>query len=250
MKVIRSLRFRPRSTLPVSAACVVANGIRETLAQLLGTTVSVRLLEPRLPDASAWRAIVSGARIYRVRGSVAEVALLLRAGDALMLAGAAFGETVSSARELSQVEAMVLERIVAALDLSPVCGTPIEPARPATTLLGFSTYFEVALEEPVRVRFGVAVARDPVPQPVGKLRVEDLSEVELDVCVRAGRATVTAGVLAGLQIGSIVPITHDKRLTGAVYLAGSLLQGGECGVRGGRYALSIGRATAAEGATN
>jgi len=33
---VRRLRFVPRASIPVDAACVVANGIRETLRELLG----------------------------------------------------------------------------------------------------------------------------------------------------------------------------------------------------------------------
>lgn len=252
MKTIRTIAFEPRSQVPLNAACLVANRFRETLAHLLDAPVHVRLLEPRRPNPSGWRAIASGARIYRLRGKSAEVALLVRSADALLLASAAFGETGGGARELSHVESMALERIVAAVqaDLAPICGEAVEPARAVSAIVGFSSYFEIVLEQPVHARFGVAIARDPQPQPVGTLRIGDLDEVRLEVCVRAGGARVAAKDLAGLLIGSVVPITHGKRLAGAAYLAGSLLRHGECGVQGGRYALSIAPDSAAEGATN
>ncbi|HEY6325785.1 MAG TPA: hypothetical protein VIW73_04615, partial [Candidatus Cybelea sp.] len=91
-KRVRETRFERRSSLPASAACVVANGIRETLTALLGSPVTLRLFEPVMPDPDAWDAIARDATMYRVRGSVADAAIVLRAADAIAFASAVFGE--------------------------------------------------------------------------------------------------------------------------------------------------------------
>jgi hypothetical protein len=78
-RYVRRAVLEPRSLLPVSAACLVANGVRERLAEILATDVSLRLLEPRLPDPDAWHAIARDATCYRVRGPLADAAVVLRA---------------------------------------------------------------------------------------------------------------------------------------------------------------------------
>jgi len=59
---IRKMRFESRSALPISAACVVANGVRELLGELIGAALSLRLLVPLLPDVRAWNAIARSRR--------------------------------------------------------------------------------------------------------------------------------------------------------------------------------------------
>ena len=77
-KRIRKPVFGPRSALPPSAACVVANGVRETLTSILSSPVEMRVFEPSIPTAPAWPAIVKDAVLYRVRGSIADAAIVLR----------------------------------------------------------------------------------------------------------------------------------------------------------------------------
>jgi len=125
---VRQARFETRSSLPTSAACVVANGVRETLASVLGVAVSVRLFEPVIPDPAAWQAIAQHASLYRVRGSVAEAVIILRPNDAISLVAAVFGEPAgqtSNQRLLSPIELDVANRIASAIaaNLSVVCGT-------------------------------------------------------------------------------------------------------------------------------
>ena len=79
---VRASRFEKRSLLPVSAACVVANGVRQTLGELLGATVAVRLLEPVLPAREAWSQICAGAIVFAISGESSDAALVLRADDA------------------------------------------------------------------------------------------------------------------------------------------------------------------------
>ncbi|HVA34212.1 MAG TPA: hypothetical protein VNG31_08700, partial [Candidatus Baltobacteraceae bacterium] len=178
------LCFRERSSLPVSAACVVASGMRERLAALLRESVALRLLEPTIPTPRGWAAITGGARLYRVRGVISDAAVVLRSLDAAALARAAFGETVDPSackRELSAIEIQVLDRAIASLAgaLSAVCGPPEgeSTAELVGEIAGFATYFELVLDRPVDARIGIALAREPVAQAHGHLEIEDLREV-------------------------------------------------------------------------
>ncbi len=123
---IRKPVFASRSALPASAACVVANGVRETLTSLFGTTVELRLVEPSIPSPSAWLVILKEAALYRVRGKIADAVVVLRPPDALAMAAALFGERLASAaaRELSPIERDLLDRTVnaVAVHLGSVCG--------------------------------------------------------------------------------------------------------------------------------
>ncbi len=161
MRRVRPMVFETRTAFPVSAACVVANGVRETLCALLQSTVELRLFEPTVPSKNGWRAIVDGARLYRVAGTRANAAIVIRPAACIALATAAFGETGSGARPLSSVETTVLDRIVNAVaaNFAAVCGARPEGVvpQPVTDIDGFLTYFELALERPVPASIGVAV---------------------------------------------------------------------------------------------
>lgn len=236
--------FEPRSAFPVAAACLVANGIRETLTSVYDSPVELRLFEPAVPSQDGWRAVTGGARLYRIAGTRSDAALVIRPMDGVALASAAFGETSTAARELSTVESTVLERIVAALaaHFVSICGAQAGALVPERVhaIDGFLSYFELIVERPVRAAIGVALARQPAPETHGSLCVEDLLEVEVELRVQTEGAIVPAGELAALEVGTIVPITVSTGLTAVATVAGRPLARGECGVRANRVALAIG----------
>jgi len=246
---IRAPIFEHRSGLPVSAACVVANGFRETLSRSFAGPVSIRLFEPMLPGPDGWCAVTRDARVYGVRGSQADAAIVIRARDAAALAATAFGESSRDVRELSTVEREVLDRLVAGLasNLAVLCGNPEAP-QPLERLVGFSTYFEMQMESPMRASIGVALAREPASETVPGLGLADVDDVRVDVTVRCGEVDVEAGTVATLEIGSVLPFGRGCG-AGTALLAGRVIARGECGVVGGRYALSIGTSLKAEGST-
>jgi hypothetical protein len=242
---VREAQFQERSGLPASAACLVAGGARETLAALLGAPVSMRLLEPAIPAPDAWPEIVRGALLYRVRGSLLDAAIVLRPTDALAIACAAFGEAVSgspAAREPSALERDVLERAVAAIagSLSAVCGAGERgQVERVGTIGGFVTYFELAIERPFQARVGIALSRDPSPEPHGALTLDELGAVRLEPRVTLELAGVEAAAVARLAPGAIVPITRSSAFRGSLRLGGRTLARGTCGVKGGRYAFAV-----------
>jgi flagellar motor switch/type III secretory pathway protein FliN len=238
---VRRACFQRRSTLPVSAACVVANAVRETLSALLATPVSVRLFEPVIPDGAAWAAIAGDAELYRVRGSVADAVFVLRSRDALAVSAAAFGESAAEERALSPVEREVLLRAVRALSgtLAAVCGR--EPSQPERILdiSGYVTYFELLVERPVTARIGVALSRDPAAKGGGTLRIEQLLDVEIELSAQFASGIIPAAAFLDLREGMLVPMMTKIGKPGLLTAGGTALARGECGTLRERNALIV-----------
>ena len=61
---VRPARFVPRASIPVAAACLVANGLRETLRELLGERCVSNI--ERMPLRCLWKMSASFAsRLYQ-----------------------------------------------------------------------------------------------------------------------------------------------------------------------------------------
>jgi len=240
---VREARFRERSTLPIAAACLVASGIREALAAILNAPVAVRLLEPVIPTPQAWPAIARGAALYRIGGSASDAVIVLRPPDAAALAAAVFGERAgdpSLQRPLSPIEGDVLDRTVASVagTFTAVCGER-ESFERVQSICGCVTYFEMLVELAVEARIGVALSRDPSPEPHGTLGVGDLAELPFEPSVRIELAAVSAADVARLTIGAVLPLAPAHGLPARLALADRTLARGTCGVRRGRYALAV-----------
>lgn len=239
---VRRARFERRSGLPVSAACVVANGIREALCATLAQPVRVRLFEPLVPSGDAWSTILSGAYAYGVRGPNSEAALIFRPDDALALAGAAFGETHQTPRPLSPIEEEVLTRAAQSLAcaLVPVCG-PMERVRAERMreLRTFLTYFELCCSGPLDARIGVALVRDPPAGATPRLQIEDLGGVEVELDVEFASGEMAAGELLLLRPNTPVRMMTKVGAPAALKLAGRTVARGECGVLGERKAFVV-----------
>jgi hypothetical protein len=242
-KRVRLAQFEARSSLPVSAACVVANGVRETLSGLLGGSVDLRLFEPTIPAPHAWRVILHNARCYRVRGNVADAAIIVRGRDAIALAATLFGEPrVTADRALSPIECEVLDRMVGAIaaNLGVVCGARDgHTAERVAALPGFVTYFELLVEEPVVARIGIALSREPSPETGGCVEVGHLAGVKLAAQTQLDAGTIEAAVVARLTVGKILPIEPLALQRCSLTTYGRPLASGSCGIRNGRYAFLI-----------
>jgi len=240
---VRRVQFKSRPSLPVSAACVVANAMRETLSTLTNAPVDVRLLEPLVPDIEAWRAIARDAWMVRVPGGGIDAAIVLRPKDGVALASLLFAETDAAERSLSVVERTVVGRSLQALagSLAPVCGFRETPLlEPILDISGYATYFEVLVEQPVHVRVGIALARDPVPAPAGpRIRPEDLADVELDLRVELAHGTLDAAALLALGEGAYVPMTSRVGDDGVLLAGTTVVARGECGAQDSRAAMIV-----------
>ncbi len=243
---IRKLSFEERSMLPVSAACIVASGVRETLAKLFGEAVTLKLYEPTIPQPAAWNAIVRDATVFRVRAASIEAAVIVRPGDASALAAAAFGERELRTSTLSTLERTVLERIVRAIAMQfgPICGTAAELALETTPdVRALRTFFELQVEHPVRARIGIALSRDPLPESQPGVALDDLRDLEVELAVHVDMGWHPAADVASLEPGAILPLPAGA-LRGRLLLAGRPLAIGECGVHGRYYALAVDRTPA------
>lgn len=227
--------------MPVSAACVVANAMRETLSALLATPVSLRLLEPSIPDPQAWDAICAGAQLFGVRGPICGAAFVLRPRDALALAASAFGEDPGAARQLSAVEQEVLVRALRGIagSLAPVCGREMTPLERILDIRGYVTYFELLVERPVSLRIGVALSRDPAVRGAGRFCIDDLGAVEVEISAQFACGTLTAAAFLALRPGTIVPMKTRVGESGLLKIDGAMLARGECGVLGDRNAFIV-----------
>jgi flagellar motor switch/type III secretory pathway protein FliN len=241
---IRRARFQTRSALPVSAACVVANGVRETLSSLLGAPLAMRLFEPSIPAPQAWTAILQSARLYRLRGSVADAAIVLRPGDAVALAAMLFGESPTPdapERALSTIECDVIDRMVDAIavNLDAVCGAREgRRVERAGEIAGFVTYFELLVAEPIAARIGIALSRDPAPAPGSALDAAHLAAIPVtaQASIELGSADVVS--VTQIEVGTVLPLPHTALNRCALAVKGHRVADGECGVSNGRYAFS------------
>lgn len=241
-----ALHFEERSCLPLNAACLVAGTVRERLSALLGVPVALCAFEPEIPNATAWEVIGRSAYVYRVRGNVADGAIVLREPDARAVVSAAFGEASDAQTgeaRLSPLEREVLDRVATALTatLVTLCGEQREAAAAtsAAALGAFAAYLELAVDQPVAARIGIAISRDVVPEAIPALAPEDLADLPLEASVTFDLEDFTARRVAALAAGDVVPITRPGALRGSLRIGGRTLATGICGVRDGRYALEI-----------
>jgi hypothetical protein len=236
---VREPRFVERSTLPLRAACVVANAMREALASLLSAPVRVRCSEPVAPGVHALEALAKGTQGFRVRGSRSEAAVFAGRADVATLVAAVFDER-DEGRSLSEIERIVAARLLNALahSLAPIVGANAE-CLDLTNAEGFATYFDVFVDAPAQARIGVAApAESEVPAGAG-VSLDDLLDIECEVCIGFDVGGLSAAEVAALGPGTYLPIPSSKRLAGAVSVAGSRVCDGECGVLDGRYALAV-----------
>ncbi|MBC5829065.1 MAG: FliM/FliN family flagellar motor switch protein [Candidatus Eremiobacteraeota bacterium] len=232
-RLVKAATFERRSRLPISAACVVANTVREILAAILARPVNVALCEPVIPSAQAWSVLIDGATIFRARGHLSDGAFIVRPADAVALTSGIFREECAiEARALSAIEADVLQRAIASLGkaLGSVCGLSEDCAvTRCTELSGYCTYFELLFDAPFQAALGVALSRDPVERISRKLDCAHLLDVEVHVAAQFASGSITAETLLGMKPGTLLRM--DTKLSGGAVLtvADGTVYHGECG---------------------
>jgi flagellar motor switch/type III secretory pathway protein FliN len=238
-------RFVRRPSLPVEAACVVANGVREALRTLLGEACTVTLGEPVALDAPAWRSLVHDALLFATPGRATDVVFVLAPRDARRLVAAAFGEdTTSEDGAWSALEAGAIERIVARC--ANACDALCVERRGPTSAVDAArvprsvAYFDVRVSAPVALTLGVGILRElPETPPSATLTPAALGSVAVDVRVVVGRGTMPVPRLLELQPGSVVPLNTKVEEEGELNLAGQRIALGSCGARNGRAAFEV-----------
>ena len=241
-RVVRSAVFTSRSTLPLSAACLVANGVREQLSRLLATDLEVELVEPAIPNPTERRILVEGATIFRVRGRICDGFVIVRAADARRLVALAFGESERPERDaLSEIERATLDRIASGLVplCNTLCGTlgPIARESNERAACDLTSYFEVRTTGALRIAIGFALTRDP-PEDIGeRIVLADLADVELEATVEFGRGMLGVPAFSRLAAGATVVLDTPLGAFGHLRFGDVSFAAGTCGVLNGRSAL-------------
>jgi flagellar motor switch/type III secretory pathway protein FliN len=242
---VRATRFVPRAGLPVDAACVVANGIREGLRTLLGEACAVTIGEPVAIDAPAWRSLVHDALLFATPGRATDVVFILAARDARRLVAAAFGEESGSDRgSWSALEAGAVERIVARC--ANACEALCVERRGPTTMVAATAvprsvaYFDVRIASPVELTVGVGIVRElPETPPPATLSRSALGAIPVQVRAVLGRGSIPLPRLLELRPGMLVPLGTKVEGEGELNVAGQRIGLGTCGLRDGRAAFEV-----------
>ncbi len=241
-RIVRTPLFTPRSTLPLSAACLVANGVREALSRLLAMELDVDLIEPAIPGAQERRVLLDGAIVFRVRGRICDGFVIVRAADARRLVALAFGEADRSERDpLSEIERATLERI--ASGLVPLCNTLCGTLGPVTressdrAACDMATYFEVRTTGSLRIAVGFALTRDPVEEVTDRVTLDDLADVELTGAVEFGRGNLGVPAFSRLATGATIVLETSLGDPGRLRFGDVAFGRGTCGVKNGRSAF-------------
>jgi hypothetical protein len=241
---VRPARFVPHADVPLDAACVVANGVREALRAVLGERCAVRLGEPVALDPGAWRALVADALVFAQPGRATDVAFVLARRDARRLVDAAFGEEGSPHGQWSALEHQAVERIVGrcAPAADVLCVERQGPARAVdpARLPACAAYFDVRVSEPIRLILGVGLLRAlPPTPPAATLAPAVVGDLALKVRAILGSGCVPAARLLDLRIGDVVMLGTKVADTGELKVGAQRIAGGVCGTRRGWAAFAV-----------
>jgi len=243
-RMLRAARFVPRSSLPASAACLIANGAREQLSRLLALELETEVTEPAVLDASARAVLFAGGFAYRVRGRGCDAFVALRAPEAKRLVAAAFGELESSGEAtLSVLERATLERLASALTAlcAPLCGAvrAVAAESPERAAREAETYFEVRTGGRVAASIGFAVTRDPAePEAAEPFGLDELEDVEIPCRVEFARGVLDVSVFSRLTPQATLVLDTALGERGTFLAADVPLLRGICGARDGRRAFA------------
>lgn len=246
-RAIRPMSFRMRSTLPLRAVCLVANGVRERLTSLLSRDFECSVVEPVIPDSEARRVLFSSALAYRVYGRLSEMFILVRPLDAQRLVCAAFGEPERPERTpLSDIERTTLERIIAAIGplCEPLCGQYGKVTRDTAERADIEScsYFEVRTSGEAAISLGFSLTSDP-PEEVGRrIQMDDLLDVALRARVECARGEISLEALACLQPGMRIPLRTHVEEAGVLRFGEVAFARGVCGSQNGMNTLIVGEA--------
>jgi flagellar motor switch/type III secretory pathway protein FliN len=244
---VRRSRFVPRASIPVEAACVVANGIRETLRELFGEACELVLGEPAVLDANAWSVLARDARLFLTRGRQTDIVLVLPQRDARRLVLRAFGEGDAASlpdAACTALELHALERIAGrcAAAFDPLCAERRAGSRAvgAHDVPPCVAYFDVRVHAPIAVTMGIGIVRDlPDPGPSGALPASALDAVAVEARAVFAEGRIDAAAFVALRPGDVVELETKVGAPASLNLGGRRLATGVPGVVASRTAFLV-----------
>jgi hypothetical protein len=247
---VRRMRFVPRASIPVEPACVVANGIRETLRELFGETCELVVGEPAALNADAWSLLARDALLFLTRGRQTDIVLVLPQRDARRLVLRAFGEGDGSGAAAlpdgacSALELHALERIAArcAAAFDPLCAERRAGSRAvrAHDVPACAAYFDLRVHAPVALTLGIGIVRDlPDPGPSGALPACALDSVAVEARAIFAEGTIDAAAFVRLKPGDVVELGTKVGAPASLNLGGRRLAMGVPGVVASRTAFLV-----------
>lgn len=246
-RTLRQAGFAMRSTLPMPAICLTANGVSEQMKRLLARDFELEVVEPVILGSSSREVLFEDATAYRVRGQICDVYIVLRPLDARRLSATAFGEAERpESVPLSEVERTTLERILAAVAplCVPLCGRIVSsmPEHALQAQTECVTYFEVRTSGVPSIAMGFALTSDPPEEATRYLQISDILDVELEARVEVARGEVSVSSFASLDRETTVSLRTGLSESGTLRFGDAVFARGSCGVHGGNSAFVIGAA--------
>lgn len=248
---VRPLRFVRRSSIPLEAACVVANGIRETLRELFGEACELALGEPAAIGAAGWSVLTRDAFLFLTRGRQTDIVLVLPHADARRLVLRAFGEPDEPgapphlpASACSALEVHAIERIAArcAAAFDPLCAESRGAPRPvpAQDVPICVAYFDLRVHAPIPLTMGVGIVRElPDPGPSGALPANALETVDLELRAVFAEGTINAVDFVTMRPGDIVPLDTKVGGVASLNVEGRPFASGVAGMFASRAAFFV-----------
>lgn len=242
---VRPARFVPRASIPIAAACLVANGLRETLRELFGERCELTIGEPAAIGPEAWELLSRDAHCFVTCGRQTDIVFVVPARDARALVLRAFGEgEAAGAPVLSALELHAVERIAArcAGAFDPLCAERRGASQRAApgAVPACVAYFDVRVQLPIPIGIGIGIVRElPDPGPAGTFPAALLAHVPVDVRVEFGSGTIDVARLLSLRPGDVVPLESQVGGASVLKIAGRSFASGTAGVVGGRYCFEV-----------
>jgi flagellar motor switch/type III secretory pathway protein FliN len=242
---VRRARFVPRPSIPLGAACLVANGLRETLRELFGERCELTIGEPAAIGSDAWDTLSREAHCFLTCGRQTDIVLVVPHAHARTLVLRAFGEGERlGAPTLSALELHAVERIAArcAAAFDPLCaerrGTSqrVDPgAVPACV-----AYFDVRVQVPIPMEFGIGIVRElPDPGPTGSFSACHLAHVPVELRGEFAAGTIDVATLLRLMPGDVIRLESQVNAEMCLKIGDRLIASGTAGVAGGRYSCEV-----------
>jgi flagellar motor switch/type III secretory pathway protein FliN len=242
---VRRARFVPRASIPLGAACLVANGLRETLRELFGEHCELTIGEPAAIGPDAWNTLSREAHCFLTCGRQTDIVLVVPHGHARTLVLRAFGEGEPlGASTLSTLELHAVERIAArcAAAFDPLCAERRGASQrvDVRAVPACVAYFDVRVQLPVALEIGIGIVRElPDPGPTGAFSAAHLAHVPVEVRAEFARGTIDFATLLRLAPGDVVRLESQVDAATSLKIGGRAFASGTAGVAGGRYSCEV-----------